>query len=80
MIMKARLMLSKVGSIIYTILLIRNLVPFDVGYIVYIEKELVVKALHLPSRFSLAFEHLGSYLKKKLFWVKNIQNVGFSSW
>ena len=78
--MKARLMLSKVGSIIYTILLIRNLVPFDVGYIVYIEKELVVKALHLPSRFSLAFEHLGSYLKKKLFWVKNIQNVGFSSW
>lgn len=49
MIMKSRLMLSKVGSIIYIILLIRNLVPFDVGNIVYIEEELVVKALHLPS-------------------------------
>lgn len=49
MIMKSRLILSKVGSIIYIILLIRNLVLFDVGYIVYIENELVVKALHLPS-------------------------------
>lgn len=49
MIMKSRLMLSKVGSIIYIILLIRNLVLFDVGYIVYIEKESEVKALHLPS-------------------------------
>ena len=44
MIMKSRLMLSKVGSIIYIILLIRNLVLFDVGYIVYIEKESEVKA------------------------------------